>query len=119
MTDDRKEDLNKFNKFTNIYFWLKLLLHIPNFLKLAYRLVRDKRVPLYLKLICYAALIYVLSPYDLVPMAFIPFLGWIDDVIIFYICLKLLVKYSPSEVVKQHVQKIDQEMKQKIHFRFY
>ena len=115
MINDRKDE---YSKYKSKYFWLRLLMHIPNFFKLAYRLVRDKRVPLYLKIICYAAVIYVLSPYDLIPIAFIPFLGWIDDIIIFYICLKLLVKYSPPEVVERHVQAIDSEMKQRFR-QFY
>ena len=107
---------NKKNEYKNLkskYFWLRLLMHIPNFFKLAYRLVRDKKVPLFLKIICYAAVVYVLLPFDLVPIAFIPFLGWIDDIIIFYICLKLLVRYSPPEVVEKHVRAIDLEMKQR------
>ena len=110
---------NEYKKFKSKYFWLRLLMHIPNFFKLSYRLVRDKRVPLYLKIICYAAVIYVLSPYDLVPIALIPFLGWIDDIIIFYICLKLLVRYSPPEVVEKHVQAIDMEMKQRFSQFYY
>ncbi len=116
MVSNQKDD---YSKFKNKYFWLRLLMHIPNFFKLAYRLVRDKRVPIYLKIICYAAVFYVLSPYDLIPIAFIPFLGWIDDIIIFYICLKLLVRYSPPEVVKKHVQAIDMEMKQRFRQFYY
>ena len=110
---------NEYKKFKGKYFWLRLLMHIPNFFKLAYRLVRDKRVPLYLKIICYAAVLYVLSPYDLVPIVLVPFLGWIDDIIIFYICLKLLVRYSPPQVVEKHVQAIDLEMRQRFRQFYY
>ena len=116
MVNDRKD---KYSKYKSKYFWLRLLMHIPNFFKLAYRLVRDKKVPLFLKIICYAAVVYVLLPFDLVPIAFIPFLGWIDDIIIFYICLKLLVKYSPPDVVEKHVQAIDNEMKQRFRQFYY
>ena len=116
MTDRQK---NNFKKTKNKYFWLQLLMHIPNFFKLAYRLVRDKKVPLYLKIICYVALLYVLMPFDLIPITFIPFLGWIDDIIIFYICMRLLVNYSPPEVVEKHVQAIDNETKQRFRQFYY
>jgi len=102
-----------FIKKNKKYFWLKLLLHIPNFFKLMLRLLRDKQVPLYLKIISYAAFLYVLSPYDLIPIFAIPFLGWIDDVLIFYVCMKLLVTFSPPEVVEKHVKAIDAEMWQR------
>ena len=108
MADKREDGPNKIN---NKYFWLRLLLHIPNFFKLMVRLLRDKQVPLYLKIISYAAFLYCLSPYDLIPIFAIPLLGWIDDVIIFYFCMKLLVSFSPPEVVEKHVKAIDGEMR--------
>jgi uncharacterized membrane protein YkvA (DUF1232 family) len=114
MPNNQNEEYKKLKKK---YFWLRLLMHIPNFFKLAFRLVRDKQVPLYLKFISYAAFIYVLSPYDLIPIVLLPFIGWIEDIIIFYICMKLLVSLSPPEVVDKHVSDIDAEMKQK--FRQY
>jgi uncharacterized membrane protein YkvA (DUF1232 family) len=114
MPNNQNEEYKKLKKK---YFWLRLLMHIPNFFKLAFRLVRDKQVPLYLKIISYAAFIYVLSPYDLIPIVLLPFIGWIEDIIIFYICMKLLVSLSPPEVVDKHVSDIDAEMKQK--FRQY
>jgi uncharacterized membrane protein YkvA (DUF1232 family) len=114
MTNNQNKE---YKKLKRKYFWLRLLMHIPNFFKLAFRLVRDKQVPLYLKIISYAAFLYVLSPIDLIPIILLPFIGWIEDVIIFYICMKLLVSLSPPEVVEKHVRDIDEEMKQK--FRQY
>jgi len=110
MANNQNEE---YKKLKRKYFWLRLLMHIPNFFKLAFRLVRDKQVPLYLKIISYAAFLYVLSPIDFIPIIFLPFIGWIEDVIIFYICMKLLVNLSPPEVVEKHVRNIDEEMKQK------
>ena len=110
MANNQNEE---YKKLKRKYFWIRLLMHIPNFFKLAFRLVRDKQVPLYLKIISYAAFLYVLSPIDFIPIIFLPFIGWIEDVIIFYICMKLLVNLSPPEVVEKHVRNIDEEMKQK------
>lgn len=116
MTNNQDDEYKKLKKK---YFWIRLLMHIPNFLKLAFRLVRDKQVPLYLKIISYAAFLYVLSPFDLIPIVLLPFIGWIEDVIIFYICMKLLVSLSPPEVVEKHVKAIDAEMKQKFRQYYY
>jgi len=118
MTNNEKQN-EEYKKLKKKYFWLRLLMHIPNFFKLAFRLVRDKQVPLYLKIISYAAFIYVLSPYDLIPIFLLPFIGWIEDLIIFIICMKLLVSLSPPEVVEKHVKDIDAEMKQKYRQYFY
>ena len=116
MANNQNEE---YKKLKRKYFWLRLLMHIPNFFKLAFRLVRDKKVPLYLKIISYAAFLYVLSPIDFIPIVFLPFIGWIEDIIIFYICMKLLVNLSPPEVVEKHVRDIDAEMKQKFKQYYY
>jgi len=118
MTNNENQN-EEYKKLKRKYFWLRVLMHIPNFFKLAFRLVRDKQVPLYLKIISYAAFIYVLSPYDLIPIVLLPFIGWIEDLIIFIICMKLLVNLSPPEVVEKHVKDIDAEMKQKFRQYFY
>jgi len=86
-------------------------------MKLSHRLMRDKRVPFYLKAIVFAAFLYVLSPYDIIPDFLIPFLGMIEDVVIGILCLTGLVKLSPDAVVKEHVKAIDIENKNR--FRFF
>lgn len=116
MTNNQSDE---YKKLKRKYFWLRLLMHIPNFFKLAFRLVKDKGVPLYLKIISYAAFLYVLSPFDLIPIVLLPFVGWIEDVIIFYCCMKLLVNLSPPEVVEKHVKAIDMEMKQRFSQFYY
>jgi uncharacterized membrane protein YkvA (DUF1232 family) len=116
MTDNYNDE---YKKLKRKYFWLRVLMHIPNFFKLAFRLARDKQVPLYLKIIFYAAVVYVLSPFDLLPAFLVPFLGWIEDIIIFIICIYLLINLSPPEVVEKHVKAIDTEMKQRFRQYFY
>jgi len=94
----------------------RVIFHIPNFIKLCLRLLKDKKVPFYLKLLVYGAIIYVLSPYDLLPDFLVPFLGFFEDIIIAILCLIGLVELSPPEVVEGHVKAIDIENKQKYRF---
>jgi len=97
-------------------YFARIIYHIPNFLKLSLRLLRDKRVPFYLKLLVYGAVVYILSPYDLLPDFLVPFLGYFEDIIILIFCLIGLVKLSPLEVVEGHVKAIDMENKQRYRF---
>ena len=106
-----------YGKLKRQLYFARIIFHIPNFIKLCLRLLKDKRVPFYLKLLVYGAIAYVLSPYDLIPDFLVPFLGFFEDIIIGILCLIGLVKLSPPEVVEGHVKAIDIENKQK--YRFY
>jgi len=110
---NKKDPYSKLKK--QLYF-ARIVYHIPNFIKLSLRLLKDKRVPLYPKLLVYGAIAYILSPYDLIPDFLVPFLGFFEDIIIAILCLIGLVKLSPPEVVEGHVKAIDIENKQKYRF---
>ena len=72
--------------------------HILKFARLVWRLSFDKRVPLFLRLLLPIAILYAVSPFDLVKDS-IPVLGRFDDLIFIAMALLLLVKLSPKEVV--------------------
>ncbi|MCK4241727.1 MAG: DUF1232 domain-containing protein [Candidatus Atribacteria bacterium] len=105
-----------YSKLKKQLYFARIIFHIPNFIKLSLRLLKDKRVPLYLKLLVYGAIAYILSPYDLIPDFLVPFLGFFEDIIIGILCLIGLVELSPPEVVAGHVKAIDIENKQKYRF---
>ena len=65
---------------------------------LAWRLVRDGRVPAWQKAIPILALLYVVSPLDLVPDLVLPF-GAVDDLAVVLVALRVFVRLAPSEVV--------------------
>ena len=69
---------------------------IFHFLRLIIRLMADRRVPIWVKLIPVAAVAYILSPIDLRP-DFIPVLGQIDDLLITILLLVLFIVLAPSE----------------------
>ncbi len=84
-----------------LFFAPRLLPHILRFARLVWRLSFDKRVPLLLRLLLPAAILYAISPFDLVPDR-LPILGRFDDLIFIALSLLLLVKLSPKEVVDEH-----------------
>jgi uncharacterized membrane protein YkvA (DUF1232 family) len=85
--------------------FFRLLVHLPSFLKLFFRLVFDPRVTFVPKLVVLGVLAYVVLPTDLVP-DFIPGLGQADDIIVVLAGLKLFLRLCPSEVVQEHVKTI-------------
>jgi len=56
MSDENKDPYGKLKK--QMYL-AKIIFHIPNFIKLSLRLLKDRRVPFYLKLMVYGAIAYL------------------------------------------------------------
>ena len=67
-------------------------------LLLAWAVLRDARTPVAAKLATVLAVLYVVSPVDLVS-DFIPVLGWLDDGLIAYLLLQLAFKFLPPELL--------------------
>ena len=72
--------------------------------RLAWRLFKDARVPGWAKLVPVAGLLYLISPIDLLPEAFLPFLGEVDDVVLVLLAVKLFIDLSPPGVVREHLR---------------
>ena len=70
-----------------------MIFHI---LRMFIRLMADRRVPLWVKLIPIAAVVYIVSPVDLRP-DFIPIIGQLDDLLITILLLVLFVLFAPGE----------------------
>ena len=83
----------------------QVLLHLPNFARLYWRLFRDRRVPILLKALLVLTLVYVVSPLDLVP-DLVPVIGEMDDVVVVLAGLWLFVRLCPPEVVRETVHDI-------------
>lgn len=71
--------------------------------RLIFRLMLDKRVPFWSKLIIPGGLVYVLSPIDFLP-DIIPILGWLDDIIAIVITLTLFLLSIPSNILREHLR---------------
>jgi len=64
---------------------------------LLYYGMRDGRTPFYAKVTALSAIIYLISPIDLIP-DFIPVAGYLDDLVIVPILLHVAFNFLPSDV---------------------
>jgi len=74
---------------------------LPNFLRLLYGLITDKRVNAVDKLVVAGAIAYILLPVDIIP-DFIPFLGEVDDVFLLIMALQRLIANAGRAVVQAY-----------------
>ena len=79
-----------------------LLLLLPDFAVLLFRLLGDDRVPLASKTIAGAGLGYLLLPIDLIPEVIFGPIGLIDDLLIVGSALSRLVNQGHPDVVRSH-----------------
>ncbi len=64
-----------------------------------YLALKDKRTPIFAKIIIGLTISYALSPIDLIP-DFIPVLGFIDDLIILPLMIFISYKLIPNEILE-------------------
>ncbi len=83
------------------------LIQILRTLRLVWRLLNDSRVPAFPKLIIPAAIVYVLSPIDLLP-DFILGLGQLDDLGIVLLGIALFFEFCPKPIVEEHRRALEQ-----------
>ena len=69
--------------------------------RLVWRLWNDREVPLWAKVIPPLALLYILSPIDLLPDPVLG-LGQLDDLAVLLLGAKLFVEMAPPGVVQRH-----------------
>ena len=83
---------------------IRLLRALPSLVMMLGRLAKDPALPRPVKIALAAAVVYLASPFDLIP-DFIPLLGWLDDALLAAIVLDgvlnfvdrdLLLRYWPS-----------------------
>jgi uncharacterized membrane protein YkvA (DUF1232 family) len=94
--------------------FLRLIYHLPNFVKLFWRLFRDSRVPKYKKIIPVIAgiicLTYILVPFDVLPDPY-AFLGQLDDATVVLLIMApsiwLFVRICPRKLVREHAHQIN------------
>jgi uncharacterized membrane protein YkvA (DUF1232 family) len=93
-------------KFSLILSLLYRLRYLPHFARLFWRLFRDRRVPAYLKVMVVLTVLYVLSPVDFLP-DYLPLVGQLDDLSLLLFVGYYFIQWSPSEVVREHLDVIN------------
>jgi uncharacterized membrane protein YkvA (DUF1232 family) len=73
--------------------------------RLIWRLMRDVRVPIWARGLALLPALYLLSPIDLLP-DFIPFVGRLDDALVFTFVSDLLLRFVPDDVMREHVNSL-------------
>ena len=84
---------------------LRVLRHLPHFVRLYWRLLWDRRVSIWPKALLLLSLLYVVSPVDLIPDV-IPVIGELDDMVIVIAACRMFMYMCPREVVQEHVRQI-------------
>ena len=78
-----------------------------NRLKLIARLMGDRRVSVFLKLLPLASVAYFISPVDLAPAVVLPVIGVLDDAAILWFGSTLFVELCPPNVVEEHMKELN------------
>ncbi len=84
----------------------RLLPKIIKFARLVWRLTFDKRVSIVLRALVPLAILYVISPIDLIKDRLPYGVGRFDDLIIMGLALLFLTKLAPPEIVDEHMDRI-------------
>jgi uncharacterized membrane protein YkvA (DUF1232 family) len=77
------------------------LSEIVHQIQLIWRLIKDRQVPIWVKLIPPLAILYLISPIDLIPDPVLG-LGQLDDLAILLLGFKVFVELCPPGVVQRH-----------------
>lgn len=73
--------------------------------KLVFQLLLDPKVPIYLKALPFAAVAYLIFPFDFVPDV-IPGLGQLDDITVLLLGAKIFIELAPQDVVAQYMDRL-------------
>ena len=85
-----------------------LRLPLRDKLRLALALVREPRIPLLVRAVPPALVLYLAMPLDVIP-DFIPVIGHLDDVLILLLGVALLLRFTPRAVLEEHVARLEAE----------
>ncbi len=89
--------------FPLIFFLVpRVLPKVIRFGRLVWRLTFDKRVSIFLRALVPLAVLYIISPFDLISDR-IPIIGRFDDLLILGLALLFLTKLAPPHIVDEHM----------------
>jgi uncharacterized membrane protein YkvA (DUF1232 family) len=77
-------------------------------LRLAWRLLRDRRMPVLVKAVIPALVAYLLMPLDIIP-DFIPVLGQLDDLLLIALAVGVIFRFTPVDLLEEHIRRLEVE----------
>jgi len=84
---------------------VQVLAYLPKFVRLYWRLFRDRRVSVLAKSLLALTIAYVVWPFDVIPDV-LPFIGEVDDIGVVLSGLWLFIRLCPPEVVLERVREL-------------
>ena len=86
-----------------------LRLPLRHKLRLALALVREPRIPLPVRAVPPALVLYLAMPLDVIP-DFIPVIGHLDDVLVLLLGVAVLLRFTPRAVLEEHIARLEAEV---------
>ncbi len=83
----------------------KMVMYLPQFARVFYRLMNDRRVSILPKLVPVMAVLLMLTPPAL-ELDMIPIIGELDFLLVAFLALKIFVWLCPPDIVREHVSAI-------------
>lgn len=83
----------------------RLVVYLPKFVRVFWRLMKDPRVSILAKLVPVLAFLLMLSP-PAIELDLIPVLGELGWIVVGVMAFKIFIWLSPAEVVREHVSRI-------------
>ena len=83
-----------------------LRLSLRRKLRLAAALVREPRIPVLVRTLPPALVLYLAMPLDIIP-DFIPVIGHLDDVLVLLLGVAVLLRFTPSAVLEEHLARLE------------
>jgi uncharacterized membrane protein YkvA (DUF1232 family) len=77
-------------------------------LRLAWRLLGDRRMPVLVKAVIPALVAYLLMSLDIIP-DFIPVIGQLDDLLLIALAVGLVFRFAPVELLEEHIRRLEAE----------
>ena|SRR5215467_550191 len=83
----------------------RLIAYLPQFVRVFWRLMKDRRVSIFVKAVPMLAFLLMLSP-PAIELDFVPVVGELDWILATVITLKVFIWLCPPDIVREHVSRI-------------
>ncbi len=91
---------------------MQALMRLPTLLRIGYALIRDERVPIWMRAGVLGLLAVIFSPLDF--MGNIPVIGQFWDFTLAVVVLDAFLQWAPAEVVNEHILRLGLQGKIKL-----